>query len=304
MTAATRQTRLPIRDYNLEETLRSGQAFRWRQVDGGWEGVLGSRWVRLSHTPEAILAQTAEPVREWDWLRRYLQTDVSLQGVLQSFPDDEPMRRSVAACRGLRLLRQDPWECLAGFILSSNKQILQIEQMVAELCRRFGNPLVVPAGHAQAFSFPSPERLAQAQESELRACRLGYRAPYLLATSKQVAAGAMDLDALAAQTVDQARAALLQLPGVGPKIADCVLLFACGFAEVFPVDVWIHKALRQLYFPGQQPSRRRLQDFTATYFGAQAGYAQQYPFHYVRVANRLPRSAPATPAHHPLPTCL
>ncbi len=112
---------------------------------------------------------------------------------------------------------------------------------------------------------------------------MGFRAPYLLATARIIAEGQLDLARLHQMPVGEARAELLKLPGVGPKIADCVLLFAYGFQAAFPVDVWVMKALRQLYFPRRRPNRTRLHRFTTTYFGSNAGYAQQYLFHYMRV---------------------
>jgi N-glycosylase/DNA lyase len=135
---------------------------------------------------------------------------------------------------------------------------------------------------ARAWSFPDPERLAQVTESDLRACKMGFRAPYLLATARVIAEGHFSLERLGTLPVDQARTELMTLPGVGPKIADCVLLFAYGFQTAFPVDVWIMKALRQLYFPGRRASLARLREFAATHFGPNAGYAQQYLFHYMR----------------------
>src|SRR6185369_6184039 len=119
----------------------------------------GQRWVTLRSTDKGLLAQTATPNSDWCWLREYLQIDLDLQSVLLSFPDDDPMRAAVGACRGLRLLRQEPWECLASFILSSTKQIVQIQQIVALLCQCFGSPLAVPAGRPQVNAFPSPDRL-------------------------------------------------------------------------------------------------------------------------------------------------
>jgi N-glycosylase/DNA lyase len=176
------------------------------------------------------------------------------------------------------------------------------------------------------FSFPAPERLARATEAELRACKMGFRAPYLLATARLVAEGKVDLDRLRPpstignppslrsgapgrqsaignraktphvvtykdERADQpplaaARAELMQLPGVGRKIADCVLLFACGHPAAFPVDVWVMKALRQLYFPRRRVSDRRLREFSETHFGPHAGYAQQYLFHYMRTKTK------------------
>jgi N-glycosylase/DNA lyase len=188
----------------------------------------------------------------------------------------------MAACQGLRLLRQDPWECLASFILSSTKQIVQIQQIIGLLGERFGEAVTVPAGHAPAHAFPTAARLAGASESELRNCKMGFRAPYLLAAARAVAGGQLDLPQIQQLSLAEARAQLVKLPGVGPKIADCILLFAYGFQGAFPVDVWVMKALRQLYFPRRRPSTLKLKRFTETYFGANAGYAQQYLFHYMR----------------------
>src|ERR1022692_3074746 len=276
------ETLLRARDYDLAATLDSGQVFRWRQQNDSWVGVIGKHWVRLTQTPEGIHATTAAPVKNWDWVRQFLQTEIDLAVVLKTFPDDEPMRAAVAACSGLRLLKQDPWECLASFIMSSTKQIVQIRQIITLLCECYGEPLAVAPACPPAFAFPSPARLARATETELRACKMGFRAPYLLATARLIASGQCDLTRLHALPIETARAELMQLPGVGQKIADCVLLFACGFQSAFPVDVWVMKALRQLYFPRRRVSPPRLHRFAATHFGPCAGYAPQYLFHYMR----------------------
>ncbi len=309
---------LPVRDYDLAATLDSGQAFRWQFQDGSWTGVVGRHRVRLTQTPDGIRAEAAGPVADWQWLRGYLQTDVDLDAVLKAFPDDEPLRATVAACRGLRLLRQDPWECLASFILSSTKQIVQIRQIVARLCEQFGEPLVGPATtwerrrlagpqhhdqpvHSPAgrqrsqaipqenhlfYSFPTPQRLAAATESELRACKMGFRAPHLLAAARAVAEGRLDLERLRQLPAAEARRELTALRGVGHKIADCVLLFAYGFDGAFPVDVWVERALRELYFPRRRVGDKRLRQFAVTHFGPRAGYAQQYLFHYMRTKRK------------------
>jgi N-glycosylase/DNA lyase len=280
------QAAFSVNNYDLALTLASGQAFRWRRSGEAWMGVIGSRWVRLRQDADGIRAETAAPEADWQWLRHYLQIEVDLETILTAFPDDPPMRDSVAACRGLRLLRQEPWECLASFICSSTKQIVQIEQIVGLLCRRFGQAIPVPQGMDEAWSFPTAERLAVASEAELRACKMGFRAPYLLGTARKVAAGEVHLSRLGEWPLEAARATLLTLPGVGIKIADCVLLFAFGFQEAFPVDVWIMKALRQLYFPKRRPKLPRLRQFSQTHFGPYSGYAQQYLFHYMRTARK------------------
>ncbi len=281
-------TSFPVRDYDLAATLTSGQAFRWKQSGDAWEGVVAGRWVALRQNASAIIAETAEQQSDWEWLRHYLQLGVDLESVIATFPKDEAMRASVAACRGLRLLRQDPWECLASFILSSTKQIVQIQQIVRALCECFGTQVTVPGGHSREYAFPTAQQIAAAAERDLRACKMGFRAPNMLSTAKMVAGGEIDLVALGNQNCETALTALVQLPGVGEKIGNCVLLFAYGFQDAFPVDVWVRKALMQLYFPRRRPSPERLQRFIRTYFGPNAGYAQQYLFHYIRT--QMPRT--------------
>ena len=277
----------PVENYDLPATLSSGQAFRWREGGGAWTGVVDGRWLRLRAAPGQIAAETAAPAAGWRWLRHYLQLEVHLPEVLAAFPRDDPaLQAAVRACAGLRLLRQEPWECLASFICSSSKQIVQIQQIIALLSRRFGQPLPVPPGEEPAFSFPGYARLAEASESDLRACKLGFRAPYLRGTAQKLAAGEVELGRLFALSQDAARAELLKLPGVGVKIADCVLLFAYGFPEAFPVDVWIMKSLRRHYFPRRSVSPARLRRFIRAHFGPHAGYAQQYLFHHIRTVGR------------------
>jgi N-glycosylase/DNA lyase len=275
-----------VRDYDLATTLTSGQAFRWQELDGGWIGVIGNHWVRLRADEFSISATCAEPISEWNWLTEYLQLDLDLNEMLLKFPDDEPMRAAVTACRGLRLLRQEPWECLASFILSSTKQIVQIRQIIALLCERFGEPVPAGPNYGPAYAFPSPARLARCTEAELRACKMGFRAPYLLETARLLTAGQFDLARLHNVPVEIAREELIKLPGVGRKIADCVLLFAYGFQTAFPVDVWVMKALRQLYFPKRKVTMQRLHRFAAEHFGTCGGYAQQYLFHYMRTKEK------------------
>ncbi len=276
----------PVREYDLDATLQSGQAFRWQAVGQAWEGVVGGRWVRLRLANGGITAEVAKPVRDWSWLEEYLQLRVDLGQVLATFPDDEPMQNAVAALPGLRLLRQDYWECLASFILSATKQIVQIRQLVALLSERFGKP-VESGGSGPAFAFPEIEAVAGCSEAELRDCKLGFRAPNLRGAACDILDGSIDWQQLPTMSSNEARAELMKLRGVGQKIADCVLLFAGGHQEVFPVDVWIERALQRLYFQRRRPSAERLRKFADTHFGPYAGYAQQYLFHHARVHLKL-----------------
>ena len=292
---------LSVRDYDLAATLDSGQVFRWQRVGDAWHGVLGKHLLQLTPTRNGIHARAAAPVNDWGLLREFLQTDVDLAAILKTFPDDEPMRRSVAACRGLRLVRQDPWECLASFILSSTKQIVQIRQIVALICERFGERLLSrpPGSNGWSHTFPSAQCIAATTETELRECKMGFRAPSLLNAARRIADGQLDLEKIRMLDYAAARANLMTLRGVGEKIADCVLLFAYGFDTAFPVDVWIARALQELYFPRRRASEPRLRRFAATHFGPHAGYAQQYLFHYMRTKSQSPFPAGNQPVTLP-----
>jgi len=277
----------PLCDYDLAATLGSGQAFRWRKSDdGAWENIVAGRWVRLRTDSRQLIAQTAEPQADWEWLVDYLQLNVDLQAVLSGFPKDDPhLQAAIRTCSGLRLLKQDPWETLAGFICSSNKQIVQIQQIIGELCDRFGK-----SAHGDWRTFPDAHRLAWLTEEDLRNCRMGYRAKYLHGSARMIADGKIDLAALHAADYGTAKTALLGLPGVGPKVADCILLFAYGFPEAFPIDTWVLKALRQLYFPRRKPKPARLNAFITKHFAPHHGYAQQYLFHHVRTQGGLEKT--------------
>jgi len=152
------------------------QTFDRRSVQPGnfLQQFTMDHWVRLRADEFSISATCAEPISDWNWLTNYLQLDLDLSLVLLKFPDDEPMRAAVTACRGLRLLRQQPWECLASFILSSTKQIVQIQQIIRLLCERFGEPVSAGPNYGPAYAFPSPARVARCTEADLRACKMSW----------------------------------------------------------------------------------------------------------------------------------
>lgn len=284
---------LPVRDYDLTATLSSGQVFNWEQNASGWTGVVRGRWVLLNSERDAIRAQVTAVQNDWSWLMGFLQTEVDLARMIATFPaDDEHLQLAVRACRGLRLLRQDPWECLACFILSSTKQIVQIRQIVRTISERYGEPVAAENCRA-AYGFPTADRIAALTEADLRACKMGFRAPYLLAAARRVTAGEIELGGLGKLNLEAAREQLLRFDGVGEKIADCVLLFAYGFPGAFPVDVWVRRVLMKYYFRNRSVRPERLRRFIAQHFGTNAGYCQQYLFHHIRVTNRKRHSPPS-----------
>jgi N-glycosylase/DNA lyase len=216
-------------------------------------------------------------------IAHYFALDHPLVEICATFPDDPIMTAAGDFCRGLRIIRQPKWECLATFIFSSMKQVAHIRQISAALRKRFGEQRAI--NDHVVYAFPSPQRIARATEKELRQCKLGYRAKNLRATAQLVSSGECNLEAWTALSDAALREQLCALPGVGAKIANCVMLFAYERLRAFPIDVWIERVLRQQYFPRRKKmTARQLREFSETYFGEHGGYAQQYLFHHARTA--------------------
>ncbi len=268
---------LAPRGLDLDATLTSGQAFSWkRTTDGRWRGWIDGRPCLVWRHDEVLRAVGPDLTHEA--VTRYFGLDGPLREIFASFPDDPWLAQAREFSPGLRVLRQDPWETLCNFICSALKQIVQIAQINAELRRALGEP-VGPELHA----FPTAARLAHATEAQLRACKLGFRARHLFVAARQIAQGEVSLEQIATMRTFEAREALMRIQGVGEKVANCVLLFAYGRLEAFPIDVWVERVLRQLYFKGSTRVKlARMADFSRDHFGPHGGYAQQFLFHWIR----------------------
>ena len=280
-------------DFDLAMTLDSGQVFHWEKVGHGFVGTIADLPVYLEQEEDVLKVRcvaTPQPARHRRALpgivTHYFALDHSLVKICASFPDDLVMNAARDFCRGLRIIRQPKWECLATFICSSMKQVAHIRQISLALRKRFGEPAQID-GH-RFYTFPSAQRIARASEKQLRACALGYRARHLRATAQMVGSGECNPEALAALSDAELRKHLCALPGVGAKIANCVMLFGYERLRAFPIDVWIERVLRQQYFPRRRKiAAQRLREFSETYFGEHGGYAQQYLFHHARTAQGL-----------------
>lgn len=274
--------------FNLEQTLSCGQVFHWRKRGDGWLGVVGNVPIYVEQPGQVLHI----PRGQARLVTEYFALDHPLEEMYATFPGDDAMKTALSFCHGLRLIRQPAWECLATFITSAMKQVPHIAQISHLLRARYG--AAVEWGEETLFSYPTPERLAAATEAELRECRLGFRAKNLLGAAKMVASREVDLEAVAKMPDAEARAELCQLPGVGEKVANCALLFGFGRLRAFPIDVWIERVLRELYFRRKRiVTTQRLRDFSDTYFGEFGGYAQQYLFHHARLTwprTRRPKS--------------
>lgn len=295
-------------DFDLEKTLDSGQVFHWERIGDAFWGTIGEGPVGVAQDGEALLIH-ASPLK-LDGLKpssfrggrrrearrvmeervaHYFALDHPLPEICAAFPRDPAMKAARDFCRGLRIIRQPRWECLATFITSSMKQVAHIRQMSLTLRKRYGKPLRI-CGH-EVHAYPSARRIAELTEGQLRECALGYRAKNLLATARLVASGEANLEQWSELSDELLREKLCELPGAGAKVANCVMLFAYERLRAFPVDVWIERVLKQQYFPRKpKVSARQLRDFCESYFGEHGGYAQQYLFHHARKGKAVPAS--------------
>ena len=313
---------IPVPDFDLAKTLDSGQVFHWEKIGDGFGGTIGDLAVYVEQRGDVLKIR---PGQVGGTVASYFGLDHPLARICASFPQDETMKAAGDFCRGLRIIRQPKWECLATFICSSMKQVAHIRQISQALRRRFGEPRKIglqrsiknarggsaapramlidsaspifaniEQGTARStcnhtvYTFPTPARLAKSSEKDLRECALGYRAKNLLATARLVANGDVDLEKWAALADVDLRTKLCELPGVGAKVANCVMLFAYERLRAFPIDVWIERVLRENYFPrARKLNATRLRTFTQEHFGEHGGYAQQYLFHHARMNKRV-----------------
>lgn len=281
---------------DLEATFTCGQVFRWRREGEWWCGTLGGTALAVRQAEGTLAVRQAGTARGTREIARFLALEEDLPRVYRRIGTDRWMRAAIAALPGLRILRQEPWECLAGFICSAWNNIPKIQGSTGWLCRRWGEPLALELDGRELLlsTFPTAERLAAATEPELREAALGFRAPNLLEAARMVAEGRIDLEALRRAPYAEALRALRGVPGVGRKVADCILLFSLDKPEAFPVDVWVWRVMQELYgrnlaaalpeLPpagGAGPSDRAyraIQEIAWRRWGRRAGYAQQYLF--------------------------
>jgi N-glycosylase/DNA lyase len=262
----------PCPRFDLEGTLESGQFFRWRREGDAFTILRGLRLFRARQQGELLEFQGAD---RW-FVREFFSLDHDLPTVERVLRRDRLLWPALDACPGLRLLRQDPWECTAAFILSAASNIPRISRTVEAIAAARGRP--VSLGDRSWTAFPRPD--AMAGEAELRRLGAGFRAPYLERAARLAAGGL--LEEIAELDTDDARETLQVLPGVGVKVADCILLFAYGRLGVFPVDTWIRKVMRKVYFKGRRVPDRAVRAFAQERWGDLAGYAQQYLYHWSR----------------------
>lgn len=276
-----------LNHFNITQILESGQVFRFEKISAhSYLLNAKQKLIKITQQPDsssAIFYNTNISELDEIWIP-YFDIETNYEHITHELASkDEYMAKAIEFGKGIRILRQDPWEMLISFIISQNKAIPHIKECLRNITANFGFPLDELDGLDQHYyAFPSPKALARATEEELRACKVGFRAPYIMDACQKILNGDIILNDLYIMSTQEAREKLMTIKGVGPKIADCILLFAYGKGEVFPTDVWIKRVVEGLYFEGKEVKPAEIQAFAASYFGPLAGYAQQYLFYYGR----------------------
>jgi N-glycosylase/DNA lyase len=253
--------------FDPDVTFDCGQCFRWnRRGDGAWSGVAYGHPLTVKKDGGRLLLEGADEKSFELIFRRYFDLDRDYDEVRERLSHDPTLAAAIGFAPGIRILRQEPWEALCSFIISQNNNIPRIKGIVSRLCENFGDE-IAPGEYA----FPPAGRLAGLSAEELSPLRSGFRAKYILDAARRVSGGEIDFEALCEMPLDAARKMLMAIKGVGPKVADCALLFGCGRLDAFPVDVWIKRVLARFYPDG----------FPQEYMNY-GGIAQQFLFHYAR----------------------
>ena len=271
---------------NLDITINSGQVFLWDKIDGVWYGVNGTELLRVKQDPFEITSSQKKP-------NDFFRQDDNMEKILNKICRDNIVRTAVERFPGLRLLRQDPFQCYISFICSSNSSIQNIKQMLKRICQKFGKKMDFD-GH-EFFVFPTVEKLAKANLKDLLSCGLGFRAKYVKMAAISVHSGVLEFDFLKKTDYKSAKEDLKNIYGVGNKVADCILLFSLEKLEAFPIDRWTQRILQKYYskkFFGliekslTEKNYETIHKKIVEYFGPYAGYSQQFLFKMERDLNK------------------
>ena len=266
-------------DFDLTQTFDCGQCFRWEKADDTYLGIAYGLPLKISQTDDTVTLY-ATSREEWDkvW-SSYFDMDRNYGEIKETLSSDPIMKEAISFGEGIRILRQEPFECLISFIISASNNIPRIKKIIDSLCTNFGEKVTYLG--TDFYTFPTPEKLASLTLEELGVIKAGFRDKYILNTAKAVMNGQIDLECLKSASFEYAKTELLKLSGVGNKVAECVLLFSLEKYGSFPVDVWIKRIMEHCYFDSEQ-DKEVISAFAEEKFGELCGFAQQYLFYWAR----------------------
>ncbi|MDI6618701.1 MAG: DNA glycosylase [Clostridiales bacterium] len=269
-----------VRDFDLKHIFDCGQCFRWyEEKDGSYTGTAFGRVINVQKQGNLLIINNSDLDDFKNLWFRYFDLGRDYGRIKEVLSKDEVLNEAIKFGGGIRILRQDEWEILISFMLSTNNRIPMIKRAIKSLSEKYGKPIEYKGN--TYFSFPEPSKIADADISEIEKCHTGFRAKFIKGAAVAVNDGDLDLYNLDKIGYSKARDELMELKGVGPKVSDCILLFSMGYYEAFPVDVWI-KRVMQFFYLTQDDSLKKIEIFAQNKFKELAGFAQEYLFYYAR----------------------
>ncbi len=261
-------------EINIDDTINSGQVFLWKKIDSKWYGINGKNILILK---DELDIKSKE-------VQKFFRFDDDFQEIKKQLSKDKVMKKAIGNFPGMRILRQDPFQCYISFIVSSNSNIPNIQTRLQKLSQKFGEKKII--GKNEFFLFPKPEKLANASINDIAKCGLGYRTKYVKKAAIAVSKGIIDFPSLKKQDYQEARDDLCQVFGIGKKVADCIMLFSLDKLEAVPLDRWVLRILEKYYSKEFQISTKTITEKTydelhnkiVDHFGKYAGYGQQFLF--------------------------
>lgn len=268
---------ISVSDFNLEKTLKCGQLFRYDAIDGGA--------YLISHRDRLFKIRQEKNILKFSGVDRefisdFFRLEDDYKTIINSISKDKFMREVIRQNDGMRIMRQDPWECLISYLCSARNKIPKIKQNLSMISKTFGNP--ISNQDHEGFSFPEPGKISNLEA--LRACKIGFRSEFIHQVNKDI--DEKKLIDLRNASYEHAKSELTKIKGIGDKIADCISLFSLDKLDSFPIDTWIKKGMTERYFRGKNTSDKKIRTFASDYFGEFQGYANQYLFFYWRMKNR------------------
>ncbi|WP_338660930.1 DNA-3-methyladenine glycosylase family protein [Paraclostridium sordellii] len=271
-----------VSDFDPKHIFECGQCFRWKnQGDGSYTGVAKGRVINVSREGDTIYLKNTNLEDFNNIWKDYFDLDTDYSKIKNKLRNmDEYLEKATEFGWGIRLLRQDPWEMIISFIISSNNRIPMIQKAIKNLSREYGTYIGSYEGE-DYYDFPTPQQLSEASIEEIRACSTGFRDKYIKSTTEEVIKNNDDVYSYRNLSTEDCIKELLKFNGIGPKVGDCIALFGMQKYDTFPVDVWVKRVMQEFYVEDDM-SLPKIRKYAINKFGDLSGFAQQYLFYYAR----------------------
>lgn len=275
------ELKIKVDCFNLKYTLECGQCFRWKNNNDYYVGVIKDRVIKIRQDGDYIYVRSNEQKDLEKVIKEYFELEKDYSSIEKRIASlDDYVKKALKNTSGMRHLKQDFFETIISYIISANNNIPRISKSVNEISKRYGKK--IEFDNEEYYLFPTPEQLRDVTIDDYRACGVGFRDKYIYNTVKRINNKEIDLVKMHDMDTSSLRKELLSLMGIGPKVADCILLFSCGRQEVFPIDVWVERVMKKLYFNDENISKKEILKYASDNFGNDAGIVQQHLFYNIR----------------------